>query len=143
MDKSSVSSSPVTGIVQKFSERVPYCEGATRRRLLAGIIVALTIWGVSGHDVTALLTGEGLNTVFSHPLPSVAFSVGLYLLGTMVELAGNTSIVRAAGEAIFAVSGPERRGASTSFCRPDILDCSFGVWHHLPSWIEDIVFRPF
>lgn len=103
------------GLFEKLGERTPYSDGSTRRRVLAGVIIALTVWRISGGD-WALFETNVLNK-FAHPLPAVAIAVAIYLLGTLVELVGNTSLMRAAGEGIGAAYVSLELGLPSHFVR--------------------------
>jgi hypothetical protein len=145
MMKDDVRESPrgVTALLEKIGEQVPYSEGGTRRRLLAGIIVAVTVWSVIGNDPRTLLTTNILNDIFAHPLPSVAMGVAVYLLGTLVEIVGNTSLERAAGEAIRAATAPLESARPAQTVLGVVITANILLLSYSPIWLlQWILDRP-
>lgn len=141
--KSLAGGSGVDSLLDRLLSRLPYSDGSTRRRMLAGVIVGLALWSAASptNSISSLFTTNEVSGIFRYSLPSIATGICLYLLGTLVEIVGNVSLVRGAAGAVQATQAPVDHGQPPRHLKRAVVGY-FGGLAVLPTVGESVYTLP-
>jgi hypothetical protein len=99
--------------LEKLLERVPYSDGSTRRRLVAGAILAIGIVCVQWSSLRAVLADVQTKDLLASPVLALGGVIAIYALGSIAEILGEFFLVRAASGFFWALGFPARCVAQT------------------------------
>lgn len=97
--------------IEKLLSRLPFSDGKTRRRFVAGTFIASAVFYLNWAQVSAGLANfsDGSSMGFlSSTVVIAAISITAYSIGSVVEVIGEASFVRAASALLWALSHPKR-----------------------------------
>jgi hypothetical protein len=83
-------------VIAKIADRLPYSDGAARRRFMAGAMLLIGVAVPYWPTISTFVGGLSIQELLKMPLLAAASGLLVYLAGTLIEMVGAIFLVPAA-----------------------------------------------